>query len=803
MHAARKLHFDFRLEWEGVLKSWAVPRGPSLDPQDKRLAVEVEDHPLDYGSFEGLIPQGEYGGGTVMLWDRGTWQPVGDVDQSLKRGKLDFILEGERLQGRFHLQRLKDEGGKHHWLLIKGKDEYARPGDGDAALRQATSVKTGRTMNEIATQVDGDTWHSGKTGKKASPRANGTEKTEGNNALDDSDALAAPSRALPAFIPPALAVRAAAPPRGAHWLHEIKYDGYRIGARIERKRRGKAKVTLLSRSGLDWTHRFKGIAAALAGAAHGDLYLDGEIVALNAEGVADFGALQEALSNDDQGAMAFFMFDLLYCDGQDLRPLPLAERKKRLAELMAGHWNDRLRYTDHFKTRPEDLFRAACSLNLEGIVSKKDDAPYRSGRRPQWLKVKCLDREEYVIGGYTPSKAGKGIGSILVGHYREGVLVFDGRAGTGFSQKLALALKKKLERHAIPTSPFAAMRPIDRRRAKWVQPLYVVEIKHMGRSRDGLLRAAAFLGLRDDKTPEDVVGEQIVPRPEKVAFAGVPISHPQRVLDPTTGLTKENLAAYYEAAAPHALWELTRRPLSLVRCPDGINGQKFFQRHPHAIIQVRPLRDPGTGEELIAIDDLRGLETLVQFGIIEIHPWNCRVDDLEKADRMIFDLDPDPTVAFSEVVRAAHELRERLDDLGLRSVAKLTGGKGAHVTVPLKPRLPWGRLKEIAKALAFAMAKDSPTRYVAVMSKARRHGKIFIDYLRNDHFSTAIGIYAARARAGLPVAMPIDWAQLTEKISPASFTIAGPVQPLPEEWRDLDKIRQGFTARALKTLGMK
>jgi bifunctional non-homologous end joining protein LigD len=813
MHAARRLHYDLRLEVDGVYRSWAVTRGPSLDPKDRRLAVEVEDHPIEYGAFEGTIPQGEYGGGTVMLWDRGTWEPEGDPAKAHKKGHITFAFKGERLKGGFSLIRMadRDHGRKvrHNWLLIKKSDRWAKPGHGDAATRNATSVKTGRSMRQIA-EGDSPVWDSTRT--KAAMKTNVAAIK-----VDESGRRGN----LPAFIEPELTTLIDAPPSGSNWIHEVKFDGYRMGGRIEN---GKAK--LITRSGLDWTRKFPIIAKALEKTKIKSGWLDGEIAVPDENGLSSFSGLQRALSEGDDRRMVFYLFDLPYLNGRDLRDLPLVQRKQVLRDtLFAKKANGVLAYSEHHEAEGDAFYKAACNMALEGVVSKRKDSPYRSGRGRDWVKSKCIDRDEFVIGGYTPSRAGRGIGSLLVGHYEGKRLVYDGRTGTGFDAKEARALEKALRRVHIDEAPFDRIERAHKARAIWVKPELVADVGYRGRSSDGLLRQASYQGLREDKPAREIAHNDRVDPMSKASskssskastskassgaddiVAGVKITHPSRVIDPTTGTTKLDVARYYERVAETLLLDMGDRPVAVVRNPDGITGESFFQRHPQQTLKGRisTVKDPEDKEELLAVRTVKDLITLVQFGAIEIHPWQTHIDKLDKADRFILDLDPAPDVPFAAVTLAARLVRKRLDDLGLESVVKATGGKGLHVIVPLRPAAAWPIAKGFAKAIADGLARDEPKIFLAKASKAARKGRIYVDYLRNDRGSTAVGAYCVRARPGLPVAMPLDWSAVTEKLQPADYTIetVGKVA-LPKEWKAARGWHQGLDAKRRKAVGMK
>jgi bifunctional non-homologous end joining protein LigD len=799
LHAARRLHFDLRLEIDGVYKSWAVTRGPSLDPKDRRLAVEVEDHPIEYGTFEGTIPRGEYGGGTVMLWDRGHWAPEGDPEKAFKKGHIAFEFKGERLKGGYHLVRMadRDEGkGKkvrHNWLLIKQKDRWAKPGHGDAAIKNATSVKTGRTMRQIA-EGGGQQWSS-----KRSAAA-----MKKNAAAIAADAGGKRGK-LPVRIKPELTTLVDMPPGGSNWIHEVKFDGYRMGARIEN-----GSVKLFTRSGLDWTRKFPTIAKELAQTKIKSAWLDGEIVVPDENGLSSFAGLQRALSEGDDTAMVFYLFDLPYLNGRDLRDLPLIQRKRILRDtLFAKPRNGALAYSDHREAEGDDFFKAACNMALEGVVSKRKDSRYRPGRGRDWVKSKCIDRDEFVVGGYTPSRARRGIGSLLVGHYDGKRLVYDGRAGTGFGAKEAVALEKRLRPARIGDCPFHEMDRAYRARAIWVAPRLVAEIEHRGRSSDGLLRQAAFVGRRADKPAKQV---DRADRPRKstesdgARIGDITITHPSRVIDPTTGATKLDLAKYYERVAETLLIDMRDRPVAVLRNPEGISGQSFFQRHPQATLsgRISTVKDPEDKEQLLCVRNAADLITLVQFGVIEIHPWQTHIDKLDKADRFILDLDPAPDVPFAAVTLAAKLVRKRLEGLGLKSIVKTTGGKGLHVIVPLRPAATWPIAKGFSKAIADGLARDEPRIFLAKASKAARKGRIYVDYLRNDRGSTAVGAYCVRARPGLPVAMPLDWRAVTESLRPADYNLRSvDTVSLPKEWRDAQGWRQGLDAKRLKEVGMK
>lgn len=778
-HAARRLHYDLRLEMDGVLKSWAVTRGPSLVPGEKRLAVHVEDHPLDYGDFEGTIPKGEYGGGTVILWDKGRWSPIGDARKGYAKGHLDFEIEGEKLHGRWHLVRLarKPRERTENWLLIKSDDAFARgEKDPDIVEERPESVKTGRVIEEVAGEAPG--WSS-KTGR--------IERPEDERPGPPKKARKA---GYPGFIDPALATLRPAAPRGTKWLHEIKFDGYRVQAHV---RSGKAK--LFTRSGLDWSDRFgSAIASALARLPVETAIVDGEVVVDGPGGASDFSALQADLGAGRSDRLVFYAFDLLYHDGLDLRASRLAERKAVLAALMRSAPGV-LRYSEHFDEDGEIVLRHACRLSLEGVVSKDRDAPYRSGRGKEWIKSKCSERQEFVVAGYTPSSTSrKAIGSLLLGYYDKDKLIHAGRVGTGFSQQTAVDLFKRLDKLRQASSPFAARLTADEaRQAQFVRPELVAEVEFRAWTAEGAVRHASFRGLREDKAAQDVVLESAPKAPAEQAAPAVRLTHPDRLYWKETGVTKQGLADYYSDVWRYAAPFIVNRPLALVRCPDGVGGQCFFQKHAWRgqAKEILKARDPEDKEPIIAIDDLPGLIGLVQGGVLEIHPWGSHLDDLDRPDFINMDLDPGPNVAWEEVIEAALEVRERLRAAGLESFVKTSGGKGLHVVAPLKPRADWNEVKAFAKGIADAMAADSPQRYVATVTKSKRIGKTLIDYLRNARGSTAVAPYSTRARPGAAVSMPLDWSELSAAIGPDYFTVENALPRLAalaaDPWADFWK----------------
>lgn len=754
-HDATRLHWDFRLEVDGVLKSWAVTRGPSIDPAEKRLAVRTEDHPLSYTTFEGTIPKGEYGGGTVMLWDRGTWSPVaGKSAQDIDKGHLHFVLDGERMKGEWLLVRLKPrpKEKRENWLLRKVDD--AESGGTDTLVDEAlTSVATGRTMAEIAEN---------KPPAKSSKKGNRRPRTA---PATPASRPAGRSRKLPAFRPPQLCTLVDAVPAGNAWLHEIKYDGYRAFIAVAG---GKAKV--FTRTGLDWTDKFAAVAEAAA-AIPGAALIDGEIVSFK-DGKPDFATLKDAISNGR--AMTMLAFDLLERDGEDLADLPLLTRKERLRPLIGDA--DTLRFSEHVVGSGEQLFRQMCAEGLEGVVSKRADAPYRSGRSKTWLKAKCIQRQEFVIVGWQPSTKGRGFASLLLATHDGGEWTYRGKVGTGFDQAALAEIGAKLEPLARETPTVKAPRALIRG-ARWVEPELVAEVAYAEITPDGILRHASFIALRADKPAAEVVAETPVPAPVTPPPApAIKVSNPDRVIFPDSNVTKGDLAAYCTEIAPLMLPWTARRPVSLVRCPQGRARACFFQKHDAgsfgpAVHQV-PIREKdGSTENYLWVDDAAGLVACVQMGSIEFHGWGSSIDAIEQPDRLVFDLDPDEGLAFADTKKAAEHLKEQLAEIGLTSFPLLSGGKGVHVVVPLTPRAEWPEVKDFADRFARALSQAEPDRFVATMTKAKRKGRIFIDWLRNQRGSTAIMPYSARARAGAPVAAPVSWTELRDLDTAARWTV--------------------------------
>lgn len=758
-HAAKRLHWDLRLEIDGVLKSWAVTKGPSPDPEIKRLAVRTEDHPMAYAEFEGLIPDREYGGGSVMLWDRGTWEPIaGKSAKDIEKGHLHFTLQGERMKGEWLLIRLKPRPGekRENWLLRKIDDDYAESGD-PLIERELTSVLTGRSMAEIAADKRGSFSLEGRKGKAF---ASQMAKAASHNSATKKPRRTKPAT-LPRFRKPQLATLVDAVPVGNDWMHEIKFDGYRalIGAA------GK-DVRVWTRNGLDWTDKFAPLAASLAALDLPSCLIDGEIVALDGDGNPDFSTLQSVLkrghgSQGENDALTLFAFDLVEIDGEDLASRPNIERKERL-EALLREASGPIRVADHVIGAGEKLFASLCGASQEGIISKKIDATYAGRRTRDWVKVKCTRRQEFVIAGYAASRAkGRPFASLLLAQNEDGKLVYKGRVGTGFNADTFEELGgkfAKLERKSAPVEVQGA----EARGVTWLSPKLVAEVAFAEFTAEGRVRHGSYLGLRADKKATAVKPERPAATP---AQHDVEISSRDRVIFPESGETKGELADYYARIAPLMLAHCANRPISLVRCPQGRAKKCFFQKHDSGsfgdhVKHIPIIEKDGGSEDYIYVTDAAGLLACVQMGTIEFHGWAANVRDVEAPDRMIFDLDPDEDLDFAEVKQAATDIRERLEELGLASFAMLSGGKGVHVVVPLSPGHSWEVHKDFSKRFAEAMALAEPDRFVATMSKAKRKGRIFIDWLRNQRGATTVMPYSVRARPGAAVAVPIHWDEL-------------------------------------------
>jgi bifunctional non-homologous end joining protein LigD len=773
-HDATRLHYDFRLELDGVLLSWAVTRGPSYNTKDRRLAVRTEDHPLDYAAFEGTIPQGNYGGGTVMLWDKGTWVPQDDAKEGLKQGKLALVLSGERLRGKWALVRMKprEQEKNENWLLIKENDEFANTRE-HLLEDETTSVVSGRQMEQIA----------------AGPQVWTASRED--------------AAGLPKFCEPMLATLVEYAPEGTDWLFEIKYDGYRALIAADG-----GQVEVYTRSGLDWTAKFPQVVKAVAAKKFRGVLIDAEICVLDARGRSDFGALVTALESQ-HGNMTALAFDLLFADGKDLRGEALTARKARLKKLLGKSRKDAiLVYSEAFAATAKDtgkkLLAAACANNLEGIIAKKTDAPYRAGRHGAWLKVKCGKDQEFVIVGFAASETARAFSSILVAAREDGVLRYAGRVGSGFSDQTLKRLGGLRDRLQVKTPAVEVPAPL-RKGVTWVKPELVAQIEFAGWTPENRVRHGRFAGLREDKKPASVVMEK--PAKPKAAPRAT-VTHGEKMMFAAAHVSKQDLADYVAAASTAMLPYARNRFISLVRAPGGVEQKHFFQRHPaagfgEAWLQ-RVIKTSSGEESYIYFEKPEALAAAVQMGAVEFHIWGAHVDDLERPDRIVFDLDPDPAVAFGAVKAAAKRVRDVLDALGLQSFALLSGGKGLHVVAPLTPRQDWPTIKKFSAQVAARMAADAPKDFVATMTKAKRTGKIFIDHFRNERGSTAIAPYSPRARETAAVAWPVTWAALEDVRAADEMTISRALAALAKGengWAGYETARQSLSKAALKAVG--
>jgi len=852
-HAATRLHYDFRLGWNGVLKSWAVAKGPSYVTADKRLAVQVEDHPLEYGGFEGIIPRGQYGGGTVMVWDQGTWESHGDVAEGLRKGSLKFTLHGTKMHGNWALVRMGGRAAneaKPNWLLIKEHDSFERT-SGDAAIieEMPDSAVTGRTMEQIAS-ASTHVWNSKDTAKEGQAwyrqKARAADEILRGNAASDtlrksqvtSSLAKLPIETLPEFVKPQLAQETSVPPSGEGWLHEIKLDGYRIQARKHAER-----VQLFTRSGLDWTSRMKSVADAVKSLPVKDAILDGEVVVLDEHGISGFALLQASFEQKEKHPLTYLVFDLLHLDGHNTREAPLKTRKKLLAEIVSDH-DSVIHFSEDIAGDGKKIFRSACELHAEGILSKRADLPYSSGRSNAWLKSKCVLEQEFVVGGFVDlSNDMRGVGSLLLGYYDDkNKLIYAGRTGTGFTQKTHALLRSKLDALETKKCPFSEINTKGRKGTHWVKPQLVVQVRFATWTTDNLVRQAAFLGLREDKPAKDVRRESVVPtakyrndqeQPKDThttkkhgttkLYSGADIvtgkhaaqtrmpvlrlTHPEKVIDPESGVTKQQLMEYLWHVSSAMLPYIKDRPLSLVRCPEGTANPCFYQKHvnhllPAGVGSVMVLdKKSSRPEPYITLNSAEALAGLAQMSVLEIHPWGSCNDELEHPDRIIIDLDPDESLPWPAVCEAAFEVRDVLESAGVESFVKTTGGKGLHVEFPIEPKYDFALMKSWTHGLVKAMEQARPDRYLTKMTKVARTGKIFLDYLRNERGATAIAPYSMRARAGMPVSMPMNWKDLQGDKRPF-FTVSNfeewkeRLQDSP--WRKLPGLRQSLNPAALK-----
>src|SRR3954468_14332546 len=789
-HAATRLHYDFRLELQGVLKSWAVPKGPSLDPADKRLAMQTEDHPLDYGEFEGVIPEKQYGAGEVLLWDKGVWTAEErDPLEALRKGRLHFRLDGDKLHGSWILTRTRGNEDKPAWLLIKRTDEEARPGYDITAERPESVKREQRPKRALAKY--------------------GHQKIE-----------------LPAFISPQLATLVTEPPKTGDWLYEVKHDGYRMLARLTRR-----DARLFTRSGKDWTERLPHLVSALKKLKLDGAWLDGEIVVLRPDGRASFQALQNAFDFGRDGEIVYYVFDAAFLEGADLRPLPLAERKEKLRAALGK--SATVRFSDHLEGEAHEILDKACAMGLEGLIGKSTDAPYVAGRTKTWIKLKCRQRQDFVIAGYSaPGGSRTGFGALLLGVHDipGGKLKYAGKVGTGFDEHLLEVLTKRLAKLKRPDSPLA--NPPREKGIQWVRPQLVCEVAFAERTDDGILRQASFMGLRED-IPAKSVSEERAQRPpeEKTAnpparakrsppplsggqnvVHGIKITHPERIVYPALNFTKLDLARYYDSIGELIVPQLAGRPLTLVRCPDGVEKECFYQRHlamgasPGEVKTVK--RERSSKGHYIYIDSHSALITLVQNGAVEMHTWGARVPDTQHPDRITLDLDPDEGLPWEKLVRATEMTRTIVEALKLKCFLKTTGGKGLHIVLPIAPKLPWAEIKEFSRLIAEFLVRAEPGLFTAKVAKERREGKVFVDYLRNSETASAVSAFSARARPGGGVSTPLAWEELGADEDLRSLYT---VQTVPERlaklkkdpWGDYDRTRQSITQAMWRALGKK
>jgi bifunctional non-homologous end joining protein LigD len=791
-HAASRLHYDFRLELNGVLKSWAIPKGPSLNPKDKRLAVHVEDHPFDYKDFEGTIPKGEYGGGTVLLWDKGVWIPHQDPEKDYREGKLEFELKGKKLKGNWVLLKMHGEAGANgkNWLLLKEKDKAASD-QVDLLQKFPKSVVSGRTLEEITAS---------------------THPKIPTSLVPPSQARKAP---LPHFLKPQLATLTSKTPTDDHWLHETKFDGYRALSRIE-----KGKVKIFTRKGNDWTSRFPNIAKALAKLPVEQAFLDGEIVKLLPNGLSSFQALQNALGKKEEKDLYYYIFDILHWNGLAFIDSPLEDRRNFLEKLLrASKENDLLGFSEAILGKGKIVFQEACRQGLEGIISKRRDRGYEPGRSRNWLKIKCTRRQEFVIIGFTePSGSRRGFGALLLGVYdSKGTLHYTGHVGTGFSHDSLKQLYTHLQKLEQPKPVLKLPEGVRRRKIHWVKPELVAEVEFSEWTQDNILRQPSFQGLREDKVAIDVVREETKPPPapsdlkerkrvrsKSDQIAGVQLTHPDEILFSEQGITKQDLASFYLEIAEYILPYLKDRPLSLVRCPEGAQKKCFFQKHLNQktsanALKTITIKEKGEAGIYIMANDISGLITLVQMRVLEIHPWGSRADDIEHPDLMTFDIDPDPSVEWKRVIQAAQLLHSVFDQLHLKSFVKTTGGKGLHVVIPLSRKHDWDEVKDFSKMIAQTIAKEDPTHYTYELSKAKRKGKIFLDYLRNQRGATAIAPYSTRARSEAPVAVPLSWEELDVKLKSDHFNVKNLKKRLSslkkDPWKEFFSVKQSLPVK--------
>ncbi len=768
MHAASHLHYDFRLEKNGVLLSWAVPKGPSLDPDVKRLAVHVEDHPLEYKDFEGIIPKDQYGGGTVMVWDKGEWDEVDD-GKSLHNGALTFRLMGEKLKGKWKLIQIKSD--PKNWLLIKAKDEEACSQDKyDITEEEPLSVVSGKTLNEIKESTI-STWTSNKTKTRTYHLPKAIQK-------------ALTKRTIPTHIPPQLATLVDKPPNDDDWIHEMKFDGYRLLARLDKE------VSLITRSQHDWTKKFEPLRAELEKLHLTDTILDGELVALDKNGLPNFQLLQNAIKNITKSKLVYYVFDLLYYQGYDLTPLPLIERKTILEKILPQN-HPSIRYSGHIQGNGDKVFKKAAKLGFEGIVSKNINSPYIHKRTKNWLKIKVNQRQEFVIGGFTePSGERAFFGALLLGVYDANkTLHYCGRVGTGFTTASLNELYVLLKKRKSNKCPFAEQ-PLMNDLISWVKPTMIVEVEFKEWTSEGILRHASFKGVRQDKKSIEVTHEEA---------SSFHLTHPKKLLYPTDNITKQDISQYYLAIKDWILPYIINRPLSILRCPGGIDSACFYQKHlpednKANAIQTISIQEKTKRENYIYIKNIEGLMQLIQMGTLEIHPWGAAITNIERPDYLTFDLDPADDVPWKNVVNAAFLLKDEFEHLGLTTFLKTTGGKGLHIVIPIQPRYTWAQVNHFAKTFSHYLMLKFPDQFIDTMSKSKRKGKIFVDYLRNHRGATAVAAFSTRARKGAPVSMPLTWEKLTPKVHADHFTVLNGVKHINklsvDPWQGFFSIKQ-------------
>lgn len=755
-HHASHLHYDFRLEWEGVLKSWAVPKGPSPDPKDKRLAVQTEDHPLEYGKFQGTIPKGEYGGGEVFIWDNGTWEPDGDPEYGFKKGHLQFILKGKKLKGKWHLVKTRwgsEKAREKNWLLMKAADDEVSVASSKATKKKTTTKKVSKKKARV---MGKDPW--------------------------------------PDFISPQLPRLVTSVPADTQWVHEMKFDGYRMQGHLKNN-----IARLFTRNGLDWSNSFPHILENLGKIEATNAIFDGEIVALDEEGHSDFQKLQNSLKSKADLGLRYYIFDIMFLNGEDLRGRPLLERKAILKKVLRNCPSNIL-YSEHITEDGDEFYKVSCEHKLEGIVSKIADSPYRSGRNDLWAKTKCTSRQEFVIGGYTDAQGGRsGFGALLLGIYENGELKYAGRVGTGFNHQTLRDMRKMLNGLEQKKCPFEINAPKGKD-IHWVKPIKVAEVSFSQWTSDGILRTPVFVGLREDKPAKDILME----KPKKISklknkTTGLrDVSSPDKILYKKEKITKKEVADFYEAIASQMLPYMKDRPLSLMRCPEGSEGTCFYQKHitgkiPESLTTFPVKEDKGEGIYL-SVDSSQGLRELVQINAFELHAWNCHRQAIMRPDQIVMDFDPGPGVPWKEVISAAFELKEMLEDLNLKSFVKLTGGKGIHVHIPVAPLYDWDQIKSFSQGLALEMVSANPKKYTANMSKSLRKGKIFVDYLRNGYGATAVVPYSLRAKPLSAVAIPLEWSELKRVKSPQQYTIKVALKKIKsrkaDPWKGMMKLQQ-------------